>query len=66
MGMDNMFRFVGLEPERLNGWQHATSDTNMAGIVGNAVPVPLLTRILSRFLYAAGLVSKPIKDPCDQ
>ena len=66
MGMENMFRLMGVEPERLNGWQLVTSDTNMATIVGNAVPVPLLTLILSRFLYAAGLVSKPIQDPCDQ
>ena len=61
--MEDMFRLMGVEPERLNGWQHVTSETNMGTIVGNAVPVPLLIRILSRFLYAAGLVSKPIKDP---
>ncbi len=57
MTCNDMLRLQGVRPARLAGWRTAVAERQLGHIAGNAVPVPLLGRILERLLPAAGLVS---------
>ena len=62
MTTDEMVGLMGVDPCRVRGWQHVVSQAQFHGVIGNAVPVPLLERILIRALPAAGLVQHAIPD----
>ena len=62
MNTDEMVRLQGVDPWRIRGWQNLISAQQFHGIIGNAVPVPMLERILIKALYAAGLTHHLMPD----
>ncbi len=56
MSWKEMARLQGADPERVAAWQGAILASRFGRIVGNAVPVPLLSRLFLQVLPAAGLV----------
>jgi len=62
MSINDMLRLQGVPEWRVRGWKNHIATGNFLGIIGNAIPVPLLERIFMRALYAAGLVNSRIVD----
>ena len=62
LSMEDMMLLMGVRPKRVAGWDKVISKAQMGYIIGNAIPMPLLARIMCRLLPAAGLCKK-IPDP---
>ena len=60
--MQDMMLLMGVQPSRVAGWETVISKPQMGFIIGNAIPMPLLARILCRLLVSAGLV-RVLPDP---
>ena len=65
MSINDMVRLQGVPEWRVRGWKSHIREGHFLGIIGNAIPVPLLERILMRALYAAGLIASRIVDKYD-
>ena len=62
MTTGDMLRLQGVDEWHARGWQLHISEVQFHGIIGNAIPIPLLERILVSALYAAGLVTHRLHD----
>ena len=56
MTTGDMLRLQGVDEWRVRGWKRHISEVQFHAVIGNAIPIPLIERILMRALYAAGLV----------
>lgn len=48
----------GMDPAQLAGWRDIIPETQMGHIIGNAVPIPLMTRVLQMLLYSIGCLAR--------
>ena len=55
MTVSEMIALMGVRPERARGWLGALSKADFGHVIGNAVHVGLLKRLLAEALSAAGL-----------
>ena len=58
----DMLRLQGVEEWRVRGWKNIICEGHFHAIIGNAIPIPLLERVLMRALYSAGLVRQRLYD----
>ena len=50
-----MLMLMGVQPSRVQRWHLVMSERQFRGVIGNAVCVPVLRRILERLFHAVGL-----------
>ena len=63
INLPELFKFQGLRSAELGDWQSAgISDGNMGHMLGNAVSLNVVERIMSRALFSAGLVRRRLPD----
>ncbi|MCP4242477.1 MAG: DNA cytosine methyltransferase [bacterium] len=60
--MEEMMQLQGVAPARVDWAKIGTSKTKAGHIIGNAMSVNVLERVLPRALFAAGLLSRPPAD----
>ena len=61
--VSELLRFQGMTANDVRGWTDAVSKNQMGHMVGNALSVNVIERILCKALWAAGLVANK---PCDR
>ena len=54
---EEMMALQGMDPAQLAGWRDIIPETQMGHIIGNAVPIPLMTRVLQMLLYSIGCLA---------
>ena len=54
MYTDEMMALQGINPMELDGWRDIVSDSQMGHIIGNAVPIPLMMRVLQMLFRSVG------------
>jgi hypothetical protein len=64
--ISELFRFQGLSPYAINFRSLGIAEYEMAGMLGNAMTLPVCGRVLRRLLFAAGLVDTLPLDPWDR
>ncbi|CAK0860769.1 unnamed protein product, partial [Prorocentrum cordatum] len=62
MTTGEMLRLQGVEEWRVRGWKHIICEGQFHAIIGNAIPLPMIERILMRALYSASLAKQPLHD----
>lgn len=63
INLPELFKFQGLRSAELGDWQSAgISDGHMGHMLGNAVSLNVVERIMSRALFSAGLVRRRLPD----
>ena len=58
MYTDEMMALQGMNPMELDGWRDIVSDSQMGHIIGNAVPIPLMMRVLQMLFQSVGCLGR--------
>ena len=59
-----MLKVSGISPStELQGWDKLVSKSQLQGMLGNCVPVPLVGEVLQKAMFSAGLASKLVDFP---
>lgn len=58
MTTNEMLKVSGFQSSEMPDWNQHVSKTQLQGMLGNCVPIPLVGCVLQNALYAAGLISK--------
>ena len=59
LSIPDLMRLQGVSPGRFSGWQQQASRFQMGGIIGNAIPLNLMERLLRAILNTMGMNCGP-------
>ena len=62
MTINELMRVTGINPSELRGYkEEGISDAQLGGMLGNSIPVPLISGVLMQAMKAGGLLFVPNK-----
>ncbi len=59
LSMNELMLLQGMQPSWLEGWEEVVSHRQMGKIVGNAMTITVMQRLMAKILFSLGWAVKP-------